>query len=153
VLKANPAIVNTSLTLADRAPYFQVLHDNIEVFALGLEDISTPANIPPFKIRTFGPPRYKPPIRCSPNHAKEIRKQVKELTDHKLITHEETAWASPCFLVPKPNSDKLRMVIDYRLLNMQTVRDSHPLPHLRDVLLKVAQFAIYCKADLISGFW
>jgi hypothetical protein len=45
------------------------------------------------------------------------------------------------------------MVIDYRLLNLQTLRDSHPLPHLWDVLMKVAQFSVYCKADLFSGFW
>lgn len=78
---------------------------------------------------------------------------MKELTDHNLITHEETPWAAPCFLVPKPNSTKLRMVIDYRLLNLQTVRDSHPLPNLKDVIILVAQFLYFCIADLISGFW
>lgn len=138
ILKANPKIVNPELKPADQALYYQVLHDYVDVFALKMGDIATPANVPPFKIRTFGPPTYKPPIRCSPKHAEEIRKQVKKLTEFLLVTHCETPWAAPCFLVAKALSEKLRMVIDYRLLNMQTLRDSHPLPHLWDVLMKVA---------------
>lgn len=118
-----------------------------------MSDLAKPAATVPFKINTFGPPSFKAPIRCSTAHATEIRKQIQELTDAKLIVHDATAWASPCFLVPKPNSTKLRLVIDYRLLNLQTIRDSHPLPHLKDVLLKVAQFLVFTKLDLMSGFW
>ncbi len=75
------------------------------------------------------------------------------LEKHGLIMKGPTPWASPCFTVPKPRSTKLRTVIDYRLLNAQTRRDSHPIPHTRDVLAKVTPFHIFNKLDLASGFW
>ena len=71
---------------------------------------------------------------------------------HTMVDTRPTPWASPAFLTPKPRSDKLRMVIDFRQLNQQTRRDSHPLPHTKDVILAVAGQAAYCKLDLMSGF-
>lgn len=118
-----------------------------------MADLAEPAATAPFTINTFGPPAHKPPIRCSPAHAEEVRRQIQELTEAHLVVHEATPWASPCFLVAKPNSTKMRLVIDYRLLNLQTIRDSHPIPHIRDILMKVAQFMVYSKTDLMSGFW
>jgi hypothetical protein len=153
VLKENPDLVNTKLAREDAAHYYQVVHDHVEVFALDLGDLEKPADTPPFQIRTFGPPAYKQPIRCSPTHAQHMREEVELLERHGLIMKGATPWASPCFTVPKPRSTKLRTVIDYRLLNAQTRRDSHPIPHTRDVLAKVTPFKVYNKLDLASGFW
>lgn len=63
-----------------------------------------------------------------------MRKQVQELADHALVDFGPSAWASPGFLVAKPRSTKLRLVIDYRLVNRQTQRDSFLIPNTRDVL-------------------
>jgi hypothetical protein len=153
VLKENPEVVNTKLAKADAQHYFQVIHDHVEIFALDLGDLEKPANTPAFKIQTFGPPAHKPPIRCSPTHAQHMREEIALLERHGLIMKGPTPWASPCFTVPKPRSTKLRTVIDYRLLNLQTRRDSHPIPHTRDVLAKVTPFHVFCKLDLASGFW
>ncbi len=125
----------------------------MDVFALSLEDLRVPAHTEPFQIQTFGAPTYKAPIRCPPAHAKLIREEVKTLKEAGLVRHMPTPWASPCFLVPKPHSEKMRMVIDYRLLNAQTRRDSHPIPNIKDVVQKVGQFATFSKLDLKSGFW
>ena len=90
----------------------------MDIFGLTLADLQKPANTPPFEIHTFGPPAHKPPIRCSPTHAQYMRDEYKLLEEHGLTTRGPTPWASPCFLVPKPRSDKLRTVIDFRQLNM-----------------------------------
>jgi hypothetical protein len=82
-----------------------------------------------------------------------MRDEYKLLEEHGLTVRGPTPWASPCFLVPKPRSEKLRTVIDFRQLNMQTRRDSHPIPHTRDVLQKITPFDCYNKLDLMSGFW
>ena len=153
VLEVHTKIVNPDLAPADAAHYFQALHDHIEVIALDLSDLEEPAHTPPFQIHTFGAPAYKPPVRCSPTHAQYMRDEIALLEKHGLIMRGPTPWAAPCFLVPKPRSTKLRTVIDYRLLNLQTRRDSHPIPHTRDVLAKITPFHFYCKLDLASGFW
>ena len=153
MLKEHPDIVNQKLAPEDAWHYYQVLHDHVEVIALDMADLAQPAHTPPFQIHTFGPPSYKPPIRCSPTHAQYMREEIAQLEKHGLIMRGPTPWASPCFLVPKPRSEKLRTVIDFRLLNLQTRRDSHPIPHTRDVLAKVTPFHYFCKLDLASGFW
>ncbi len=153
ILEQNPEIVNTKLTSAQKAPYYQAIHDFVDAFALSLEDLRTPAKTEPFHIHTFGAPTHKPPIRCSPAHAKLIREEIQTLKDVGLVKCVPTPWASPCFLVPKPHSDKLCLVIDYRLLNAQTRRDSHPIPNIKDVVHKVGKFHTFSKLDLKSGFW
>ena len=55
--------------------------------------------------------------------------------------------------MPKPRSTKLRLVIDYRRLNAQTIRDSYPLPHIWDVVKRIGHYKVYHKLDLKSGFW
>lgn len=64
-----------------------------------------------------------------------------------------TPWASPCFPVPKPRSDKLRLVIDFRDLNMRTRRSSFPIPNIKDIVLKVGSHSCWVKVDMKSGFW
>lgn len=64
-----------------------------------------------------------------------------------------TPWASPCFPVPKPRSEKLRLVIDFRALNLRTKRSSFPIPYIRDVVLKIGHLLIWIIVDLFSGFW
>ncbi len=82
-----------------------------------------------------------------------MREEFQELKRVGLVRSEATPWASPCFCVPKPRSDKLRIVIDFRPLNLQTIRDSHPIPHARDVIQKLRRCKVYLKLDLKSGFW
>lgn len=132
--------------------YYQVIHDHVGAFALSLDDLREPSRAPPFKIHTFGAPAHRPPIRCAPTHATFMRDEFKELKRVGLIRSDETPWAAACFCVPKPNSLKFRVVIDYRLLNMITIRDSHPLPHARDIIMKLRLFLFFLKMDLKSGF-
>ena len=43
-------------------------------------------------------------------------------------------WAAPVVLAPK-SSGKLRMCIDYRQLNLSTIKYSYALPRLEDIIL------------------
>ncbi len=82
-----------------------------------------------------------------------MREEFQELKRVGLVRSEATPWASPCFCVPKPRSDKLHIVIEFHPLNLQTIRDSHPIPHARDVIQKLGNCKVYLKLDLKSGFW
>lgn len=149
----NPDIVNTHLDDQTRGLYFQVLHDHVHAFALSMDDLAQPSKAAPFRIHTFGAPSYRLPIRSSPTHTQHMREKFKELKRVGLVRSQSTPWASPCFCVPKPRSTKLRIVIDFRPLNLQTIRDSHPIPHARDIIQKLRACKVYMKLDLKSGFW
>lgn len=84
---------------------------------------------------------------------KFVREEIKAVKDIGLAKVMHTPWASPCFPVPKPRSEKLRLVIDFRGLNLLTVRSSFPIPYIRDVVYKIGKCKVFSKYDLKSGFW
>ena len=104
-------------------------------------------------IRTFGQPMTRPPIRLPPAHRDFLRTELAAARQAGLICTGASPWSSPSFVVPKPWSTKLRVVLDYRWLNAQTIRDSYPLPHVPDVLEAVGAHSYFNKLDLKSGFW
>ena len=61
--KANPKIVNPELNQAEAAKYWSQLYHNAAILAHSLEDITIPAKVEPMRIRTFGTPVHRPPIR------------------------------------------------------------------------------------------
>ena len=104
---------------------------------MDLADLHTPANMAPCHITTFGPPASCPPIRLSPTHAEFVDQEIHKLRGVGVMTTGVTPWAALMFLVPKPRSTKLQLVIDYWALNAQTIQDSMPIPHVRDVIARI----------------
>src|ERR1044072_8233187 len=45
------------------------------------------------------------------------------------------------------------MVVDYRKLNQQTVKDALPLPRIDETLEKLGKAKVYSTIDLKKGFW
>ena len=82
------------------------------------------------RIRTFGTPVHRPPLRLPPPQTAFIRKEVTDCRTAGLTYAGASPWSAPSFSVPKPHSTKQRMVLDYRFLNAQTNRDSYPIPHI-----------------------
>ena len=121
--------------------------------AIVLEDITGEKDVEPFVVETFGEPAHRPPIRLPPAHRKFVRDEFQAVKDAGLAKSMHTPWASPCFPVPKPRSEKLRLVIDFRALNLRTKRSSFPIPYIRDVVLKIGHLSVWTIVDLFSGFW
>ena len=61
-------------------------------------------------------------------------------------------WAAPTFIVPKKDKS-VRIVSDFRRLNMQIKRTPYPLPHINDMLLKVSNFTYATALDLTMGYY
>jgi hypothetical protein len=66
------------------------------------------------------------PYQCSPR-LQILREIVQDLIDKGVVTKSYSQYASPAFLVPKPNGGH-RMVVDYRLLNKKVMFDAFPMP-------------------------
>ena len=56
------------------------------------------------------------------------------------------------FLVAKPDGTR-RMVIDYRLLNAQTIRNRYPLPRVGELFDQLGKARYFSKIDLRTGYW
>lgn len=78
-------------------------------------------------------PVSQSPYRCSRYELEILRSITDELKECGLIRDSASQYSSPVLLVKKKNGEH-RMVIDYRRLNRQTVKDKFPLPVIDDML-------------------
>ncbi|MCO5564375.1 hypothetical protein L7F22_018035 [Adiantum nelumboides] len=69
-----------------------------------------------------------------------------------FITEVESSdWLFPIVVVPKKNG-KLRVCVDYKNLNVQTIKDSFPLPFIDMMLDEIAGHEMYSFMDGYSGY-
>ena len=60
---------------------------------------------------------------------------------------------SPCFLVAKPGSTALRLVVDYGEVNKKAQNHSGSIPNMENTLERIAKCRYKTKMDKRSGFW
>ncbi len=96
-------------------------------------------------------PPARRPYPVAPHHQPELDRQVKALFDAGIIRPSSSNYSAQVLFTPKKDG-KLRMVVDYRMLNTQTVRDSFPSPTAGDLIAKTRGAKLFSKIDLLSGF-
>lgn len=92
------------------------------------------------------------PYRMSPRDLEELKRQLTELVEMGFIRPSSSAFASPVLLVPKPNGT-WRLCVDYRALNLATVKSKYPLPRLDDLFHQLHGARYFSKLDFTSGYW
>ena len=92
-----------------------------------------------------------PHRRVPPHQWPEVRDYIQKTLDQGIIRESSSPYASPIVLVRKKDG-KLRLCVDYRLLNAKTHKDAYPLPRIDEALdvLKGAKY--FCSLDLAHGF-
>ena len=81
----------------------------------------------------------------------EMKKQLDELLSKGLIRPSISPWGSPVLFTKKKDGG-LRMCIDYRALNKQTIKNSVPLPRIDEVWDQVGGAKFFSCIDLRSGY-
>ncbi|CUA71329.1 Transposon Tf2-1 polyprotein [Rhizoctonia solani] len=89
------------------------------------------------------------PLWASDN--KELRKTLKEQLDKGLIVPSKSKYSSPVHFVNKKNG-KRRMVVDYRQLNANKVKNAYPLPLIQTLVEKLRGATVFSTLDLKSGY-
>lgn len=89
------------------------------------------------------------PYRVAPAMKTEIERQIKEMLAQGVITHSNSAFASPVILVKKKEegagqtegemeTTSWRLVVDYRHLNALTIKGKYPVPVIDELLDELA---------------
>ncbi|EUC55562.1 Transposon Tf2-1 polyprotein [Rhizoctonia solani AG-3 Rhs1AP] len=80
-----------------------------------------------------------------------MRRILKEQLDKGLIRPSKSKYSSPVHFVNKKNG-KRRMVVDYRQLNANTVKNAYPLPLIQTLVEKLRGAKVFSTLDLKSGY-
>ena len=84
-------------------------------------------------IETRGPPLRQPYRRQNPAVRREEMAQVQQMLASNVICPSNSPWASPVVMVRKKDGS-LRFCADFHQLNAATVKDTHPLPQIDNLL-------------------
>ncbi|KAJ8037827.1 hypothetical protein HOLleu_18745 [Holothuria leucospilota] len=103
-------------------------------------------------IRTKSDPISQRAYRTSPKMKVEIQAQIDKLLKDDIIEESQSPWSAPIVLVKKKDNT-YRFCVDYRKLNAVTIRDSHPLPRVDDILDAIAGSQYFSTMDLTHGYW
>ena len=82
----------------------------------------------------------------------EIKRQVKQLIEEKIVRCSTSPWSSPIVPVKKKDGE-IRMCIDYRALNAVTKRDTYPLPKPQEMFDQLGGCKYFTKLDANKGFY
>jgi len=80
----------------------------------------------------------------------EVQKFMKDQLRKEYIRLSKSPQTSPVFFVGKKDRSK-QMVIDYRNLNDQTVKNNYPLPLITDLIDNMGSKKVSTKMDLRWG--
>lgn len=81
----------------------------------------------------------------------EIEKTIKELLDMGFVRPSSNPFASSVVLVKKKDG-AIRMCIDYRLLNKNTIKKRYHIPKVDDLLDELHGAKYFSKIDLRSRY-
>lgn len=92
------------------------------------------------------------PYRLSHKERDNVRTMIDDMLDAGIVRESVSEYASPIILVRKKDG-KMRMCVDYRMLNSVTVKERYPMPNIEDEISRLSGQAYFVTLDLTSGYY
>ena len=92
-------------------------------------------------------PPFRGMIRMSPAELEESRKQIADFMQKTHVRSSKSPYSAPVIFV-RTKDGALRMCIDYRALNKQTIKDRYPMPRIDELLDQLVGASVFTKLDL-----
>jgi hypothetical protein len=144
--------INQHLDKGMERQLWSILEQYQDVFAWNKGELGC-CNIGEHIIDTQGfPPCKVAPGRLSYWEEAEVNWQINVLVELGKMRPSNSAYACHVTLPVKKDGSR-RFCGDYRPLNLQTRRDSFPMPVVEDVISQLGKSAWFTALDLQSGFW
>ena len=132
-------------------PIFSLLMEFSHIFTTTKHTIATTLIHHIINTYPHSPPASKP--YSQPESENILYDMIQEFLNAGLISESHSPYAAPAFLVKKKDGTR-RLVVDYKKLNLITIKDSSPLPKMEDALQKLGHgYQYFSKIDLRSGFY
>lgn len=154
-VEAQPGFVSSNVPVREslgQMPYSEVLLQHAHVFQ------PIPPGLPPDRgdehsipLEPGAKPLARTPYRLSPEELEDCRVKLEKLLSLGHIQPSRSPYGSPVLFVRKPDGT-LRMCVDYRALNDQTIKDKYPLPNISEMLDGLRGATVFSKLDLSQGY-
>ena len=143
--------IDSKLTSEQNEQVESLLKKHIDVFSTHDADIGD-CNMIRHRIDLIDPTPFKQKHRrIPPAMIDEVRKHIEELLSSGVIRKSKSPWCSNVVLVRKKNG-KLRLCVDYRMLNKKTVKDSYALPRVEEIFDVLNGSKLFSTIDMKSGY-
>jgi hypothetical protein len=96
-------------------------------------------------------PISRRPYKMTPKELAELNVQLNELLDKGYIRPSFSPWGCPALFVKKKDQS-LSLCVDYRRLNVVTIKNKYPLPRIDILFDQLAGAKVFSKVDLRSGY-
>jgi hypothetical protein len=93
-----------------------------------------------------------PPYRAGPKARELEQAEIDRQLRDGVIEPAQSEWASPVVFAPKADGT-LRFCVDYRRLNLATVKDSYPIPRMDECIDSLGDASIFSTLDCNAGYW
>jgi hypothetical protein len=128
-----------------------IVKEYSDVFAL-------PAGLPPkravdhrIELQPGSIPPSRSSYRMSGSELEALREELTDLREKGFIRPSKSPYGAPVLFVKKKNG-KLRMCVDYRALNQQTIKNTGQMPRYDELLDRLRGSKRFTKLDLRSGY-
>src|SRR5437762_1588455 len=98
------------------------------------------------------PPPFRGIFRLSQYELRELKQQLDQLLKDGKIKPSTSPYGAPV-LFAKKKTGKLRMCIDYRALNSQTIQNRYVLPRIDELFDRLHGAKVFSKLDVTSGYY
>ena len=96
---------------------------------------------------------YQAPVRrLKASDEAFLRSEIPKMLEAGIIRESQSPWRHHPVIVPK-RSGGLRLAINYRPVNSQTVFDAFPLPTMESLLAKVGKAKFFSKLNFTHFYW
>jgi hypothetical protein len=83
----------------------------------------------------------------TPKELAELKVQLNELMDKGFIRLSSSLWGCPALFVKKKDQS-LMLYVDYRPLNVVTIKNKYPMPRINILFNQLASAKVFSKIDL-----
>jgi len=97
-------------------------------------------------------PLYGPLYSLSTRELRVLREYITKELKSGRIRYSTSPIGAPLLFVPKPNGE-LRLYIDYRVLNLITIKDRCPLPLIEETLDRLIGAKFFTTLDLKDTYY
>jgi hypothetical protein len=98
------------------------------------------------------PPPFKGIFQLSQFELRELKRQLDQLLKDGKIRPSTSPYGAPVLFVKKKDV-QLRMCIDYRALNSQTIQNRYALPRIDELFDRLHGANVFSKLNLTSGYY